>query len=238
MGCDIHLYVEEKVNGKWQIVSPKNSKYPSWYNEDDIDPRDYEDKNEYEKSLFQEKCYYTYQFTGDRNYNMFGFLANVRGDLKIGIGEPKGIPTDCSEEFQAAHDCYGSGAHSTSYCTFAEFLKFKKTDEIYPSRKKMLDNYNYIEYKKHGGAWGASPDPDPVRNSKIYPNIITNEEMDFYTSGSDVVDIIDDGDKVYYTVVECPMVLANIAQEYYDIIDECLGDKDPKNLRFCFFFDN
>lgn len=71
MGCDIHLYVERKVDGKWVAVKEPVSRY-----EDD-----------------------SYQWDFSRSYRSFALLADVRngGDVTP-LSAPRGIPADVSDE--------------------------------------------------------------------------------------------------------------------------------------------
>lgn len=95
MGCDIDVYVERKVNGKWESAD-------KW---DDEDPHyvSYEDK-----------------FYKGRNYDLFGMISKgVRRDFSNGL-EAKGIPEDLSRKVRAAYVAWGSDAHSDSYISPSE----------------------------------------------------------------------------------------------------------------------
>lgn len=102
MGCDIHLNVEKKVGGKWVCINPLH----------------YSNYNNYEKPLDSE-------IFDDRNYELFGFLAQVRTEQKNGF-EPKGLPEDVSVKVREKYSKWGWDAHSTSYLTLKELKeKFK-----------------------------------------------------------------------------------------------------------------
>lgn len=85
MGCDIHLYIERKVNGVWEPVR--------------IDDRLLPD---------------------DRNYRLFGFLANVRGTG--GHFEGRGFPDDTSWKDlpDGVENRNWLGDHSFTYATLYE----------------------------------------------------------------------------------------------------------------------
>ena len=98
MGCDIHLFAEIRKNGKRVAAGSEGDVYDG------------------------------------RNYDLFAILADVRngigfagcitgGGFKM-IDEPRGIPSDASDEYQSAcSDWYGN-AHSHSYFTLAELKSY------------------------------------------------------------------------------------------------------------------
>lgn len=102
MGCDIHIFVEKRINGKWEcidtIIGDENGNLYV----------------PYENRIYTE-----------RNYSLFALLANVRNHAKIiSISEPRGLPDDVSEivkEISYQWDCDG---HSHSYYTLEELLNY------------------------------------------------------------------------------------------------------------------
>lgn len=101
MGCDIHEYREKKVDGVWVTAD-------EW--EDDSE--DYDKPPGYS---FSNNCPYL-----NRNYALFGFLANVRVDVPEGFGEPRGLPVDVSKMVRQACTNYGSDGHSHSWVLISE----------------------------------------------------------------------------------------------------------------------
>lgn len=91
MGTDIHLYVERRVGDKWVSC-------------DKWEPDEYREENEPERKTVR----FGNHYYSDRNYNLFGILADVRngrgfagvdmGDGFIPIAEPRGLPGDLSPE--------------------------------------------------------------------------------------------------------------------------------------------
>lgn len=79
MGCDIHLYVEKKINREWVYA-------------DKIDV--------------------------GRDYELFGFLAGVRGEQQH--FEQKGFPDDASPKVREICEGYGVDGHSHSWLTLEE----------------------------------------------------------------------------------------------------------------------
>jgi len=58
----------------------------------------------------------------DRNYDFFGILADVRNYAGAKpISEPKGVPSDVSEEVKEEIEHWGADGHSYSYVTLKEF---------------------------------------------------------------------------------------------------------------------
>lgn len=95
MGCDIHLYIEKKIGGKW---IPAQGFVQT--DEDRIDVP-YHDR------------------FNDRDYELFGFLAGVRSPENQHF-EPKGFPKDASKEVRTRFEVWGCDAHTPSYLTLEE----------------------------------------------------------------------------------------------------------------------
>lgn len=94
MGCDIHTYVECRVNGLWERQMPEGEGF----------------------SLRRG------QWELGRNYMLFGILAGVRNRDVLPISEPRGLPEDCSKEIRERHEEWSVDAHSTSYFLISELL--------------------------------------------------------------------------------------------------------------------
>lgn len=103
MGCDIHMYRERKVNGKWESC------------DDFIDI--YEDGNldvPYEKRF------------SDRNYNLFGVLSKgVRQSYDFSF-EARGLPIVVCNKVNQAYNDWGSDAHSCSYLFLHELIELEE----------------------------------------------------------------------------------------------------------------
>jgi hypothetical protein len=97
MGCDIHMYRERLIGGKWETADE--------WDGDDVD---------WEK-----------RFTR-RNYNLFAILAGVRErEAPPFKFEPRGLPINVSPEVKRASDgwdCYGH-SHSHLYLHELEELR-------------------------------------------------------------------------------------------------------------------
>lgn len=106
MGCDIHLFAEKRVNGKWHSLDKFTvNKY--------FDPDD--ELGDREIEVLHEDRFYT----GGRNYNLFCALAGVRSyefrnQPKI-ISPPRGIPNDCCDEIRNEIGYWTSDAHHVSF---------------------------------------------------------------------------------------------------------------------------
>lgn len=100
MGCDIHMVVEVK---EWQ-TRPDGAET---------------DDREWGVVMTETAAY------GDRNYNVFAALADVRNyDIPIKpICQPRGIPEDASADTKARHGRWGVDAHSASWLSLKEALE-------------------------------------------------------------------------------------------------------------------
>jgi hypothetical protein len=127
MGCDIHFYVE-----RW--TSSNNYGGPRDLSEDREQklsevlegvPTKFRwvsaDKWQIEDGEWQ--IDWNDEYYGDRNYYIFGILADVRNDGDVEpINYPKGIPDDASTGYLYKCDQWDSDAHSHSYFTLDELL--------------------------------------------------------------------------------------------------------------------
>ena len=105
MGCDIHDFVEIKVNGKWEMLGDVFETY------DRLPTR--------------------HPYDG-RCYSLFALLAGVRGRDILPIAEPKGIPDDASiDYFEECKKWEGDG-HSHSYLTLKEIIEYPLWDMEIP----------------------------------------------------------------------------------------------------------
>lgn len=114
MGCDIHLYVEKKIDGKWQIQGKL----------EDADDEGYRE--------FSGPSFYD-----GRSYNLFAILADVRNGrgfagVKTGegfnpISEPRGVPDNASEEYRYMVEQWDCDGHSHSYHTLRQLLEYDWT---------------------------------------------------------------------------------------------------------------
>ena len=114
MGCDIHLYVEKRIDGKW-IAQGNFERDEDGYTQDGDN-------------------YYD-----GRNYDLFAILADVRngrgfagvktGDGFNPIAAPKGLPEDVSDEIKGISDSWDIDGHSHSFFTVRELLDYDWTQE-------------------------------------------------------------------------------------------------------------
>jgi len=105
MGCDIHMYKEKSVGGKWLTA-------------DEWVPYDYGD-GENGKEVPWEK-----RFT-DRNYELFGVLSSgVRREHTFSL-KPRGMPFNPSEEVKEANKDWDSDGHSHSYLYLFELRELR-----------------------------------------------------------------------------------------------------------------
>lgn len=113
MGCDIHIYTEGKLDGKWTHLDELTS------------------VDEYEG----EPPYKNYsEIYNSRSYNLFSILADVRngygfagfttGEGFSPISKPKGLPEDVTESVKEKSDSWDCDGHSHSYLSLKELLDY------------------------------------------------------------------------------------------------------------------
>lgn len=188
MGTDIHLYVERRVAGRWEYA-------------EELPPRpcaacDATGKVTCFAGQPQEEvrdCYrcdgvgLTLAPYGDRNYDLFSMLADVRngygfagcktGDGFDPLAEPRGLPRDLSlalrtESFEDGAPWLGD--HSFSHATLAELLAYDY-DRV-TTKSGVVDSATFAEWRERGsvgapGSWsGGVSGPDVLH--------VSNGEMD------------------------------------------------------------
>jgi hypothetical protein len=125
MGCDIHLYKEKKVNGRWVTADE------GW-------------KNEFDEGGVDVP--YDNRFT-DRDYDLFGYLSKgVRREFDFSF-LARGIPFNASEEVKKCSEQWGSDGHSHSYLTLTELKEaweFLQTKTIPVDGMKSQDGFKEL----------------------------------------------------------------------------------------------
>ncbi|AXQ68941.1 hypothetical protein HOU00_gp184 [Caulobacter phage CcrPW] len=111
MGCDIHFYVERRVDGVWQAAD-------TWV-----------DDGYGDKGVEQLHVPYDAQYYSDRDYEFFGILAGVRRPQASPPVANEGVPGDACPEYLALVERMVGDAHSHSFFTLAEFLAYDWTQE-------------------------------------------------------------------------------------------------------------
>ena len=139
MGCDIHSFVETKIDGKWQRF-----------------------EKEVFKDSYSDNRLTEYPFDW-RSYSMFGFLADVRNYSHCKpISAPKGLPDDSEylntplkEPENYSYYGYDNGTaytikgkiecdadyHSLSWLTFKELLDFDYEKTFWDRRVSKTTHY-------------------------------------------------------------------------------------------------
>jgi hypothetical protein len=144
MGCDIHLFVEQRNGGGWRSAD-------AWKQDEDEPLRK---RVDYRDALYH-----------DRNYSLFAILADVRngygfagvdtGEGFVPISDPRGLPDDSSVEVKAESDSWDGDGHSHSYFTVAELLAY---DWTRITRKRgVLTLVQYVRWNRWGRTEGEQP---------------------------------------------------------------------------------
>jgi hypothetical protein len=80
----------------------------------------------------------------NRNYGVFGFLANTRNySVVTPISLPKGLPDDISNPVQAVRNIWAGDGHSDSWLSIEELISFDYDQEFEDRRvtKQIAPNY-------------------------------------------------------------------------------------------------
>ncbi len=230
MGCDIHLFAEKRIGGKWVTAE-------TWIPDEDADGR---------MGVPYAKRIYT-----ERNYDFFALLAGVRNYSVITpMVEPRGLPSDVCTEVRAESDAYGVDGHTHSWLTLAELLAFDWTQTF--EATGIIDAVTF-------SAWLARRDRDPEPSEWCRgvggPNIkmLTLPQMEEkishlrtecgYGTESWNVAMFDGRLKHdlygYYCKVEWEISYAReCAYFWWKAIPVLLRMGNPEDVRIVFWFDN
>jgi hypothetical protein len=231
MGCDIHLYVEKQVDGKW-ISADKFTR-----NEDG--------------DLEVQASYYD-----GRSYDLFAILADVRNGsgfagVKTGegfnpIAAPRGMPEDASAEYKAIADQWDGDGHSHSYFTLRELIDYDWTQTTIKTGVLKVDEwFQWSGWNRDNGigperycaaAWGRD-----VKHVSV-------EEMDALCAP--MRGMSHKEREAYKELHSSTYALAEWAAPYYRAAKTFVGETIPRLLhlaggsanadqvRIVFFFDN
>ncbi len=233
MGCDIHFYVERKVNGAWESAD-------EWKLDTDDEPPRERVASEY---------------YGDRNYNLFAILADVRngrgfaglvtGEGFKPISTPKGLPEDASAKVKAESDAWNGDGHSHSWHTLSDLLAYDWTQWTGLSGFVHADQYwAWSRYRKGqglgpeeycGDAWG-----NEVRK-------VSNDEMGAlvssvaakHTNYINIKAALEKELNSVYTRVDWRVPYYRCAGSFWgETIPRLLRLGAPDDVRIVFWFDN
>jgi hypothetical protein len=234
MGCDIHLYVEAKHNGKWVNVDEYEIVHP-------------------DTTYSYKKIKYPY-YDG-RNYDLFAILANVRNGhgfagIKTGegfnpISEPKGLPVDVSPEVLHEADGWEGDGHSHSWHTVADLFAYDWTQVT--TQQGYVDATTYYRWNRFEPEYGEGPDTYSSMISGGLIKKISEEEMKSLIE--DISDSISNHWDIEVRVAnELTNVYCMVSWEtpYYAIapyfwshtIPRLLRLGKPEDVRIVFWFDN
>lgn len=129
MGCDIHIYVEKKENGRWVSAD-------TWKKDSDF--------NYVHPQVYEGRCYDLFAILADVR-NGRGFAGVKTGEGFNPISEPKGLPEDVSPEVLSASDGYGIDGHSHSHHTLRELLDYDWTQKTSKQGYVSLEEYKKLK---------------------------------------------------------------------------------------------
>jgi hypothetical protein len=137
MGCDIHMYLEKKIDGKWASAVPITKDKEGWF---EINRED--------------RIYH------DRNYLLFSVLAGVREPIP-GVWQKykvKGFPKDADPMIKKIYKRWGSDAHTASHLTLKELeeVDWNKTGVMlsFDVTERQKEIYDYFKNKASTGKPG------------------------------------------------------------------------------------
>lgn len=134
MGCDIHLAVEVRKNGRWSRRLPLPEAQNEWLVKQAERTLSDRYANLARVTWYDTRCYDAFAILANVR-NGFGFAGIPTGEGFIPIAHPKGMPLDVSKEVYALYDQSGLydgydiwlGDHSHSWLTLEELDSYDWT---------------------------------------------------------------------------------------------------------------
>ena len=134
MGCDIHLYIEVRKDGKWTSAD-------RWTRDTYAPP-----------GVERMTVDYDHNWFTDRNYELFAILAGVRGEAAP-IAEPKGFPEDASELLKIEYA--EGGDHTPTWYTLRELMDADWEAPV--TYQKVVEYGAYAKWNAWDRKQGESP---------------------------------------------------------------------------------
>lgn len=224
MGCDIHLVVEVERAAGW---SPSKMVSNDWYNK----ARPNEEPKEQAEEVW-----------GDRNYNVFAILADVRngrgfagcdtGDGFVPICEQKGLPKNIHPKSLASLH----GDHSGSWLTLHELQEYDWTQTT--RLRGVTEESDYLEWRKK--SVGA---PSSYCGRVSGPNVINMTSQEYDAAETAFWPDRKTENKIY-VAVEWVVSYREVAERFLDVVIPYLETYaaevggNPERVRIAFNFDS
>lgn len=239
MGCDIHLYVEKRVDGKWVSAD-------EWFEDEDAPGT---------LSVYKWGEGFT-RLAGpmysDRNYDLFAMLANVRngsgfagvdtGNGFVPIHDLRGLPDDVSENVSKSRNDWDIDGHSTSWATVQELLQYDWTRTT--KKRGWVSPKEFARWHLDGRpqSWSGGVSGGCVRyltNEEMLSEIMVGVKGDTFTWG-DFHNMGKEGVfATSYTQVEWETTYAEQAGSFLNITMPKLWRLGaPEDVRIVYWFDN
>ncbi len=226
MGCDIHLYVEHKVEGEWKSAD-------KWTPDDDAE------------SGRRVWVAYDDRYFHDRNYSLFAVLAGVRNYAELNtIAEPRGLPCDATTEVRTQADYDGSDGHTHSYFTVAELMAFDWTQTV--KEDGWVDALTFWKWTRYGEKEGDAPAGSrveaPLGPGKNVTRALLRQLLEELTKGLTYQDSIKFAEKDlsgFHCHVEWEVAYFKIASVFLSqVMPRLWRLGTPEDVRIVFWFDN
>lgn len=239
MGCDIHMTVEVRRNGKWERA--------------ECPPRPCSMCYGTAKAHDGRPCYWCHSRAmrkvgretpgvdvtayHDRNYTVFAVLADVRNDGEVEpICEPRGLPTDMClaapriNEDGDDEESYEFGDHSFSWLTVAEVLAYPWDQD--QRDEGWVDAEQFAEWEARGGignpkGWCASVGGGGVSH-------VSNGEMRRRIKSPHPWERWDSP----YTLIQWTVRTSEYAKHFLAFVDSLAPLGEPSDVRLVFGFDS
>ena len=223
MGCDIHMHVEKRTDGKWEHVWPPCHADPEYKEHWPSEPPDGVEIRPWSTKVFDEIWEHPFHF--GRNYHIFAILAGVRNTdgSFLPISEPRGLPVDVSAVTKWESDDIGSDGHSHSHLSLKDLVGFDWEQKTVITRSVSIGGFKEYLEKGAPSSWCGWSSGEYISNEEMlavcrikeYEGPRVNTMLTWRVTYSDF----------------CSALLEDVLPEL-----EKLGE--PEDVRIVFWFDN
>lgn len=233
MGTDIHMFVERKIDGKWESINPPKPTV----DKDAI--RDLSKVEDLSRNWFyvKDEPKLAIEWNMYRHYDLFSILADVRNghgvagvktsDGFVPIAERRGLPGDMSPILQKTFEDWLE--HSPTWLTLDEIISFNW--DLVVVKTGVVNKEEYKVFKETGAPteWCGGVSGGNVEH-------ISNSLMDIYLENG-----FPESSKDYYTSISWTKKYREIVGYFIDdivpFIQKCCN-VPPEDIRLVMHFDS
>jgi hypothetical protein len=165
-----------------------------------------------------------------RNHELFGVLAGVRGDSFKRIDATPGTPANASPYYAFLVMSNGADGHSHNFVTLDKLLAYDWTESVRITLQ--LSRRGAVRHIRTGVF-----DADQVETRAFRPRYLDISSFHQLAGAIDAIHAMPPKTSPLLTIeVPCSYLMGDFHSAFLPRLKKL--DKDPANVRLCYFFDN